>query len=88
MRNLKPSDASMRREQFDSDHPSEPAPPPRLEARIEEISGFEFEPLAQRPSRPLFGRRFGSGMAIIAAAGMLFAAFVCIALSGPHALGH
>jgi hypothetical protein len=88
MRNLKPSDASMRRERFGSDHPSVPAPPPRLEARVEEISGFEFESLVRRPSRPLFGRRFGSGTAIIAAAGMLLAAFVCIALSGPHAVGH
>lgn len=59
MRNLKPSEAALRRERFDVDLPLEPAPPPRLEARIEEVSGFDSEPLARRASRPRFGRWLG-----------------------------
>jgi anti-sigma-K factor RskA len=88
MRNPKPSEAAMRRERFGLDRPLESAPPPPLEARIEEIAGFEFEAPSLRTSRPRFGPRFGSGIAMIAAAAMLVVAVVCVAVFLPRALGN
>jgi hypothetical protein len=85
MRNLKPSEAAMRRERSDFDLPSEPVSPRCLVARIEDISGFEPEPRGRRPYRPATRRRSGSLIAMIAVA-LVFAAF-CVAVFVPGALG-
>lgn len=85
MRNLKPSEAAMRRERLDFDLPSKPVPPPCLEARIEEISGFE----SRRPANSRSGtggRGSVSGVAMIAAAAMIVAVFVGAAVFLPGAL--
>jgi len=85
MRNVKPSEAALRRERWDYDPPSEPVSPWCLAARIEDISGSESEPRARRPPRAAARRRPGSLVAMIAAV-LLFAAF-CVAVFVPGALG-
>jgi hypothetical protein len=88
MRNPKPSEAAMRRERFGLDLPMHSAPPRPLDARIEEIAGFEFEAPSRHTSKLPFGRRLGSGIAMIAAAAMLLVAVVCVAVFLPRALGN
>ena len=85
MRNLKPSDAAMRRERFVSELSAGPAPSPSLGARIEEISGFESVPRATRSSKPTSGRRAPSGIALIAGSAALLTIVLCVALL-PRAL--
>ncbi len=85
MRNLKPSDAAMRRERFVSELSAAPAPSPSLGARIEEISGFESVP-PPRSSKPTSGRRASSGIALIAGSVALLTIVLCVALL-PRALG-
>jgi anti-sigma-K factor RskA len=88
MRNPKPSEAAMRRERFTLDRPLQAAPPPTLEARIEEIAGFESDTPSRHTSKLPSRRRFGSGLAMIAAAAILVVAVVCIAVFLPSALGN
>jgi len=87
MRNLKTSEAALRREPRDANPLSDPFPLVRLGARIEDISGFEPEPLRRAGTRCLFFRRPGSGVAMLAVAATLFAAITGAAILGPRAVG-
>ena len=86
MRNLKPSQAAMRREGLDFDRPPEPASPQCLVARIEDISGFESEQLQRRATRIPSGRHSPPRLALVATASLAFTALVAAAIVLPGLL--
>jgi hypothetical protein len=85
MRNLKPSQAAMRREGLDFDLPPEPASPRCLVARIEDISGFEPEQPQRRTTRLSSGRHSAPRLALVATASLV-AALVAAAVVVPGLL--
>jgi hypothetical protein len=80
MRNLKPSQAALRREGLDFDLPPEPAPPRCLVARIEDISGFDPEQLPQRATRISSGRHSTQRLALLATASLAAALIAAAAV--------
>jgi len=85
MRNLKPSQAAMRREGLDFELPPEPASPRCLVARIEDISGFEPEQRQRRATRISSGRHSAPRLAVVATAS-LAAVLVAAAVALPGLL--
>ncbi len=86
MRNVKPSQAAMRRAELDFDRPPEPVTSQCLVARMEDISGFEFEPLGGRATQNSSGGHAALRLALIATASLLFVTLIASAIVIPELL--